>query len=174
MLGASLSAVNVTADKWELMLLLVGGHHSVVVAPHLPGEWSRAENFLQFFLVFCVGVKSLMLVSTGENYTVAGLVRDNAALPVFWFSKRDSLNLQKSLPQRSRARPSGCNTGRRGRRQREADGQHSMRFAWHLLLCYRKLRTELQWDQRERKKTLKPINIHKSRRNGCIDLNDHW
>lgn len=33
--------------------------------------------------MFCVGEKSLVLVSTGENYTLMALVRDNAALPVF-------------------------------------------------------------------------------------------
>lgn len=43
--------------------------------------------------------------------------------------------------------------GEEERRQREADGQHSVWFAWHLLSCNRKLRKELQWDQKKRKNT---------------------
>lgn len=142
-----------------------------------PAWWTVARWKFSafFFLVFCVGEKSLVLVSVGEYHTLMALVRDNAALAVLWFSRRDGLNIQKTLPQRSRTPPSGCNTGRRGRRQREADGQHSVLFAWHLLLCCRKLRNKLQWDQRKRKKNpLKPTGIQKSRRNKCINLNDHW
>lgn len=80
MLGASFNAISVMANACEVMFLLVGGCHSVVVAPHLPHE--HAKNFLQFFLVFCVGEKSLVPVGTEENYTGMALARDNAALPV--------------------------------------------------------------------------------------------
>lgn len=121
-----------------------------------PARWMVAQwrFFCSVFLMFCVGEKSLVLVSTGENYTLMALVRDNAALPVFWFSRRDGLNIHKTLPQRSRTWPSRCSTGWGGRHQQEADGQHSMWFAWRLQLCNWKLRNELQWDQRKRKKNI--------------------
>lgn len=80
MLGASFNAVSVMANTCEVMLWLVGGCQSVVVAPHLPHE--HAENFLQLLLVFCVGEKNLVPVGTAENYTGMTLAMDNAALPV--------------------------------------------------------------------------------------------
>lgn len=87
MLGASFNAIDVTARKCKLMLLLVGGDVTTwwwLSTCTMNGR--TVKIFLQFFsYVFCwrKELGGLVLVSTGENYTLMALVRDNAALPVF-------------------------------------------------------------------------------------------
>lgn len=170
---------------------LVGwGCHGTAAVPHLPDERLEAENFLQFFLVFGVGEKSVVPISPEENYMTMAVVRGNA---VFWLSRIGGLNRQNTLPQRSRRPTSGCDTGKVA-----VGSRWAAQCAVSTGICRRKLRNHRilepfglegtfkgrlvpspEWvtvgPKKEEKKTPpKPINIQKRRRSKCIDLNDPW
>lgn len=62
MLGAPFHAIAVSAGKWKLMLLLVGGCHGVVVAPHLPSEKELGAGKAQKKALQCWLWEGIMLL----------------------------------------------------------------------------------------------------------------
>lgn len=108
----------------------------------------------------------LVPVGTRESCTSRAVVRGNAALPVFWFSRTQSSH-RENFATKSTDAIWGEEEGVSGK-------QMGSTVCALPDICYRKLTNELCQDQRKRKKPTQNPSVFRKAEETRVNLNDHW